>query len=87
LEEHLDYFKDSNGYGVGACKEARESVEELGRSAGKKLDQAEKIQGTRSVRRLVRSLDRSQKFRAIDNLATGARIVWMLRRHLSKIMT
>ena len=54
-------------------KEARESVEELGRSAGKKLDQAREDTGDalRSAASSVRSTGRKSS-EAIDNLATGA---------------
>jgi ABC-type transporter Mla subunit MlaD len=54
-------------------KEARESVEELGRSAGKKLDQAREDTGDalRAAASSVRSTGRKSS-EAIDNLATGA---------------
>ena len=53
-------------------KEARESVEELGRSAGKKLDQAREDTGDalRAAASSVRSTGRKSS-EAIDSLATG----------------
>ena len=70
-------------------KEARESMEEFGRSAGKKLDEARDETGDalHAAASSVRT-NRTPGFRGNRQTALPARrIDWMLRRHSSKITT
>jgi hypothetical protein len=73
LEEHLTTLRTLTETASELGKEAKESVEEIGRSAARKLDQARDDTGDalHAAASSVRTTGR-KGCEAIDNLATGA---------------